>query len=119
MSALVRAVVIWLLDIPVESVVVFETCVLSMALFHHSNVALPRWLEKPLSKVLVTPSIHWVHHHAIRADTDSNYANILSVWDIVFGSRSATKRWKDMPIGVERRHDESLIGLLTRPFRNR
>ena len=119
MSALVRAVVIWLLDIPVESVVVFETCVLSMALFHHSNVALPRWLEKPLSKVLVTPSIHWVHHHAIRADTDSNYANILSVWDIVFGSRSATRRWKDMPIGVERRHDESLIGLLTRPFRNR
>ncbi len=119
LSAVVRAMVIWLMDIPLASVIVFETCVLSMALFHHSNVSLPAWLEKPLSKLVVTPSIHWVHHHAIRADTDSNYANILSVWDIVFGSRSATMRWNEMPIGVERRHDEGLFGLLTRPFRNR
>ncbi len=118
LSAVVRAVVIWLLDIPLTSVVLFETLVLSMALFHHSNVDLPKWLERPLSKVVVTPSLHWVHHHAIRADTDSNYANICSVWDVVFGSRSKTQRWKDMPIGVERRHDEGLIRLLMRPFKN-
>jgi len=119
LSALVRAVVIWLMDIPLASVVVFETLVLSMALFHHSNVNLPDWLEKPLSKIIVTPSIHWVHHHAIRADTDSNYANTLAIWDIVFGSRSKTKRWNEMPIGVQTLHDERLLGLLTRPFRNR
>ncbi len=119
LSAVVRAVVIWLMDIPLTSVIVFETFVLSMALFHHSNIALPAWLEKPLSKVVVTPSIHWVHHHAIRADTDSNYANILSIWDLLFASRSATRRWNEMPIGVERRHDEKLLALLTRPFRNR
>ena len=88
LSAVVRAVVIWLMDIPLASVVVFETFVLSMALFHHSNVALPGWLERPLSKIIVTPSIHWVHHHAIRADTDSNYANTLSVWDILFRSQA-------------------------------
>jgi sterol desaturase/sphingolipid hydroxylase (fatty acid hydroxylase superfamily) len=119
LSALVRAVVIWLMDIPLASVVIFETLVLSMALFHHSNVNLPDWLEKPLSKIIVTPSIHWVHHHAIRADTDSNYANTLAIWDIVFGSRSKTKRWNEMPIGVQTLHDEGLLGLLTRPFRNR
>ncbi len=118
-SAVVRAGVIWLLDFPLSSVVVFEICVLTIALFHHSNVALPDWLERPLSKVLVTPSIHWVHHHAIRADTDSNYANMMSVWDIIFGSRSTTTRWNDMPIGVERCQDESLFRLLFRPFRNR
>ena len=119
LSAVVRAVVIWLMDIPLASVVIFETMVLSMALFHHSNVNLPDWLEKPLSKIIVTPSIHWVHHHAIRADTDSNYANTLSIWDIVFGSRSKTKRWNEMPIGVQTLHDEGLLGLLTRPFRSR
>lgn len=119
LSAFVRAAVIWLLDIPLTSVIVFETCVLTMALFHHSNIALPEWLERPLSKVVVTPSIHWVHHHAIRADTDSNYSNICSIWDVVFGSRSKTIRWNEMPIGVERRHDEGIIGLLTRPFRSR
>ena len=119
LSAFVRAAVIWLLDIPLTSVIIFETCVLTMALFHHSNIALPEWLERPLSKVVVTPSIHWVHHHAIRADTDSNYSNICSIWDVVFGSRSKTIRWNEMPIGVERRHDEGIIGLLTRPFRSR
>ena len=119
LSAFVRAAVIWLLDIPLTSVIIFETCVLTMALFHHSNIALPEWLERPLSKVVVTPSIHWVHHHAIRADTDSNYSNICSIWDIMFGSRSKTIRWNEMPIGVERRHDEGIIGLLTRPFRSR
>ena len=119
LSAVVRAVVIWLLDIPLSSVILFETMVLGMALFHHSNVALPGWLERPLSKLIVTPSIHWVHHHAIRADTDSNYANTLAFWDILFGSRSKTKRWNEMPIGVQTRHDEGLLGLLTRPFRSR
>lgn len=119
LSAVVRASVIRLMDIPLTSVILFDTMVLGMALFHHSNIALPGWLERPLSKIVVTPSIHWVHHHAIRADTDSNYANILSMWDILFGSRSRTRRWNEMPIGVQTRHDEGLLGLLTRPFRNR
>jgi sterol desaturase/sphingolipid hydroxylase (fatty acid hydroxylase superfamily) len=119
LSAFVRAAFIWLLDVPLTSVVVFEACVLTMALFHHSNVNLPDWLERPLSRILVTPAVHWVHHHAIRADTDSNYANICSLWDVVFGSKSRTQRWNEMPIGVERRHDEGFVGLLTRPFRSR
>lgn len=118
LSAVVRASVIWLMDIPLTSVILFETMVLSMALFHHSNVALPGWVERPLSKIIVTPSIHWVHHHAIRADTDSNYANTLAFWDILFSSRSKTKRWNEMPIGVQTRHDEGLFGLLTWPFRS-
>ena len=49
----------------------------------------------------MTPSIHWVHHHAIRRDTDSNYSALLSVWDRLFGSRSPTSRTPEMPIGTE------------------
>jgi sterol desaturase/sphingolipid hydroxylase (fatty acid hydroxylase superfamily) len=119
LSALVRSAVIFVLDIPLLSVVVFETCVLIIAMFHHSNISLPNWLERFLSVLFVTPSIHWVHHHAIRRDTDSNYASILSVWDLAFGSRSATRRWVEMPIGVENRHDEGFTRLLAKPFRVR
>ena len=86
------------------------------AIFHHSNVRLPHWLERSLSRVIVTPSIHWVHHHAIRADTDSNYAAGLSLWDRLFGSRSATVRTASMPIGVEGRRDQDLARLVKRPF---
>ena len=116
LSSLVRAVVILLVGVPFVSVVVFETLLALSAIFHHSNVKLPLRLERSLSWVIVTPSIHWVHHHAIRRDTDSNYSAFLSVWDRLFGSRSGTVRTADMPIGVEGRRDRSLTGLLQRPL---
>lgn len=116
MSSLVRAALIWVMDMPITSVVVFETLLALLTMFHHSNLRLPAGLEGVLSHLIVTPSIHWVHHHAIRADTDSNYAAGLSVWDRLFGSRSTTRRSADMPIGVEGRRDRSLVGLLVRPL---
>lgn len=117
LSALVRAAVIVALDIPLASVLVFETAVLMASVFHHSNLRLPARLERALAVVVVTPSIHWVHHHAVRRDTDSNYATILSVWDRLFGSRSPTPRTPDLPIGVEGGHDRRFLALLARPFR--
>jgi sterol desaturase/sphingolipid hydroxylase (fatty acid hydroxylase superfamily) len=64
----------------------------------------------------VTPSIHWVHHHALRADTDSNYGTIFSFWDPLFGSRSRRRRTPDMRIGVERQRDRPFLALLAAPF---
>jgi sterol desaturase/sphingolipid hydroxylase (fatty acid hydroxylase superfamily) len=116
LSSLVRAGVILLLGVPLLSVVVFETLLALSAMFHHSNLRLPQRLERGLSYLIVTPSIHWVHHHAIRRDTDSNYAALLSVWDPLFRSRSATLRTPDMPIGTEGRKDRPLGGLLKRPL---
>ncbi len=117
LSALARAAIIVALDIPIASIVVFETIVLAAALFHHSNVRLPPALERALALVIITPSLHWVHHHAVRTDTDSNYGTMFSFWDRLFGSRSATPRALDMEIGVERRAERPLLGLLIRPFR--
>ncbi|MBC8035892.1 MAG: sterol desaturase family protein [Rhizobiales bacterium] len=117
LSALVRAVVIFVAGVPLTSVVVFETLLAMATMFHHSNVRLPPVLERALSFIVVTPSIHWVHHHARRADTDSNYATILSVWDRLFASRSATVRTVDMEIGVEGRREEALSRLVGKPFR--
>jgi sterol desaturase/sphingolipid hydroxylase (fatty acid hydroxylase superfamily) len=116
LSSLVRAVVIIALAMPLASVVVFEVLIIVSALFHHSNLRLPKWLEKALSFVIVTPSIHWVHHHAKQADTDSNYSTVLSIWDRIFSSRSATHRSDTMKIGVERRPERSLLGLIQKPF---
>jgi sterol desaturase/sphingolipid hydroxylase (fatty acid hydroxylase superfamily) len=116
LSSFVRAAVIFVLAVPLSSVVVFEIVILISALFHHSNLRLPAWLERPLSFMIVTPSIHWVHHHALRADTDSSYATVLSVWDHIFGSRSMTKRTPDMKVGVEMKSDNELLGLILRPL---
>jgi sterol desaturase/sphingolipid hydroxylase (fatty acid hydroxylase superfamily) len=118
LSALARAVVIVVLAIPLASVLTFETLVLMAALFHHSNLRLPPALERALSFVVVTPAIHWVHHHRKRIDTDSNYCTILSLWDPLFRSRSRMLRRLDMAIGVEGRDEAPLLALLAVPFRS-
>ena len=118
LSAFARAAVIVLFDVPFTSVVAFETLILAATIFHHSNLALPPALERGLSSAVITPSIHWVHHRAARADTDSNYGTIFSFWDRPFGSKSPTRRTPDMPIGVEARAERPFAHLLVRPFLN-
>ncbi len=116
LSALARAVVIVVFDIPFASVLVFEIAVLVAAIFHHSNVRLPKALEGGLAFVVITPSLHWVHHHATDADLRSNYGTALSVWDRLFATRSRTRRFADMPIGIPDANDVGIFGLLMRPF---
>jgi sterol desaturase/sphingolipid hydroxylase (fatty acid hydroxylase superfamily) len=118
LSALARAGVILLLGFPFASVLVFEVLVLAAAIFHHSNLRLPAGFERALARVVITPSIHWVHHHRRRADTDSNYGTIFSFWDPLFGSRSRKQREFAMPIGTEGRAEEPLSQLLLHPFRD-
>ena len=115
-SSVLRAAVIYLLGVPLMSVLVFETFVAMASIFHHSNLRLPTAFERALACVIVTPSIHWVHHHAKRADTDSNYATVLSLWDRAFASRSATVRTAEMRMGVEGGQDVGLAALVVRPF---
>jgi sterol desaturase/sphingolipid hydroxylase (fatty acid hydroxylase superfamily) len=116
LSALARAGVIILLEFPLTSVLLYEGLLLIGTIFHHSDARLPPRFEQALARVIITPSIHWVHHHAVRADTDSNYGTIFSFWDPLFGSRSRTRRWLTMPIGVEGRRERPLLRLIATPF---
>jgi len=52
----------------------------------HANLSLPLWLDKGLSWVIVSPNMHKFHHHFELPWTDSNYGNMLSVWDRIFGT---------------------------------
>jgi sterol desaturase/sphingolipid hydroxylase (fatty acid hydroxylase superfamily) len=116
-SALTRAPVVTACDINLTSLVIFDALALAAALFHHSNLRLPPRAEAALRWVVVTPSHHWVHHHAVRADTDSNYGLLLTLWDRLFGSVSPNRRTHDMPIGAEGETDQPLLRLLLCPFR--
>jgi sterol desaturase/sphingolipid hydroxylase (fatty acid hydroxylase superfamily) len=116
-SAAVRAGAILLLGFPFLSIVAFETLLLIATIFHHSNLRLPPRLEAALANLVITPSIHWVHHHRRRMDTDSNYGTVFSFWDRLFASRSAARRSPEMEIGVEGADEMDLPGLLLRPVR--
>ncbi len=115
-SALARAPLIVAADIPIASIAMFDTLALAAALFHHSNVRLPAALEAGLRALIVTPSHHWVHHHAVRRDTDSNYGIVFTLWDRALGTWSPAARTPDMRIGVEGAADRPLPALAAAPF---
>ncbi len=54
------------------------------ALWSHSNIRMPESLERQLAKVLVTPRVHQIHHSAWQPETDSNYGQVLTLWDRLF-----------------------------------
>jgi sterol desaturase/sphingolipid hydroxylase (fatty acid hydroxylase superfamily) len=118
-SAAARAGAILLLGFPFLSILAFETLLLLATIFHHSNLRLPRRLEAALAVLIITPSIHWVHHHRRRIDTDANYGTVFSFWDRLFRSRSAARRSPEMEIGVEGAEELALPGLLLRPVKPR
>ncbi len=79
-----KAGIVFLLGVPVEVALAYEILLSGMALFTHANLRLPGWLDRALRLVIVTPDMHRTHHSILRAETDSNYGNALSVWDRLF-----------------------------------
>ena len=103
-------------NVSLVNLLIIEAIILLSSIFHHSNINLPTKLEKFLSNIIVTPSIHWVHHHKQQSETDANYSTIFSCWDKIFKSKSNFERKIKMPIGVEGDHEQSLLKLILRPF---
>jgi sterol desaturase/sphingolipid hydroxylase (fatty acid hydroxylase superfamily) len=64
----------------------YEAVSVAFALWSHANLRLPASLDRGLRRAIVTPAMHHVHHSSRRAETDSNYGDVLSVWDRWFGT---------------------------------
>ncbi len=54
--------------------------------FTHANIRLPARLERILRLALVTPRVHALHHSSHQPETDSNYGNVFTIWDRMFGT---------------------------------
>jgi len=71
---------------PIWLVMIYQSLSALVAQFNHANITLPEKLDRILSWIIVSPNMHKVHHHYIQPYTDSNYANIFSIWDRIFGT---------------------------------
>lgn len=71
---------------PFAFYMVYRICSIFFAYFSHANIQVPKWLDKPISYVFVTPNMHKFHHHFERPWTDTNFGNIFSIWDRLFGT---------------------------------
>jgi sterol desaturase/sphingolipid hydroxylase (fatty acid hydroxylase superfamily) len=74
------------LGVPLWCLAIYLAMSALNALLEHSNLALSPRLDAWLRTVFVTPSMHKVHHSRAKAETNSNYSNILSIWDRSFGT---------------------------------
>lgn len=92
-------------------VVVCELLRMLFVLFHHANLSFPG--EKWLSYVVITPCLHRVHHSTLRSEHDSNYGIVLSVWDILFGTRKEVVPKK---IGLEMIEARNFVQLFSLAF---
>ena len=119
LSALWKAAVVVVLGAPAVAAFWYEVLLNSMAQFNHANMKLPRWLDRSLRLIVVTPGMHRVHHSVKREESDNNYGNFLSIWDRIFGVY--TPDFSDGPdavIGQDRwrsAEDQRLDKLLLQP----
>ncbi|MCR9286986.1 MAG: sterol desaturase family protein [Bacteroidetes bacterium] len=71
---------------PIAFYIFYRIATIFFAYFSHSNINMPLWLDKALSWVIITPNMHKFHHHFERPWTDTNFGNIFSFWDRIFGT---------------------------------
>jgi len=81
-----KMIVVVALGAPVIAVIIFEILLNACALFNHANVRLPRWIERPLRLIMVTPALHRIHHSVIERETNTNFGFSVIWWDKIFKS---------------------------------
>lgn len=109
-----------LLGVPAEVVLLYRALSGISALIEHANVRLPDALDRALRAIIVSPLLHKVHHSRTAAETDSNYGNILSVFDRLLGTFTPASRATAVRYGLDgfdAPAQQRIGGLLRLPWR--
>lgn len=121
-SFLARLAVLPLLGVTTTELLLYETLLLPVVLFHHSNLGISNRADRTLRWLIVTPWMHHVHHSRWQPETDSNYTSLLSVWDRLFGTFRLREKPEEISLGLDdyqEREWRRLPGMLAAPFRKR
>ncbi len=87
--------------------------------FNHANIKIPKKIDRWISYLLVSPDMHKIHHHYRLPYTDTNFGNIFSVWDRLFGTFSYIDRSKviyGVDVFPDEKKNTKIGSLLRQPF---
>lgn len=105
--------------VSVAAFAAYKVLQVAFGLLEHANIRLPARLEQAANLVVSSPSFHKVHHSRDESFTNTNYGNIFTIWDRIFGTfRPASDGWT-IDYGMSGEDDASrqtVGGLLKRPF---
>ena len=110
---------VFLIGANIGIVMLYQSLSLISTQFNHANIKLPKKVDLFLSYLFVSPDMHKTHHHYRLPYTDSNFGNIFSIWDRLFGTYMSFNREK-LIYGVDVFFDKEANGkishLLKQPF---
>ncbi len=119
MRFLFTTAAVWIVGAPIWLVFLYQTCSLVLSQWNHSNMKMPESVDRILRLVVCTPNMHRVHHHYRQPYSDTNYGNIFSFWDRIFGTYSVVENTK-LKYGVDtymdKKEADSIGFLLKLPF---
>ncbi|MEL6557395.1 MAG: sterol desaturase family protein [Bacteroidota bacterium] len=107
---------------PMGVIMLYQSLSVLFAHITHANIKMPKKVDDLLSYVFITPYMHKVHHHFEQPLTDTNYGNIFSIWDRLFGTFAKVDDMSEITYGIDTHMDPSqntsLKTLLKTPFGN-
>jgi sterol desaturase/sphingolipid hydroxylase (fatty acid hydroxylase superfamily) len=98
---------------------VYEAVGIVFTMWDHANLEVPERFDRLLRRLFVTPAVHHIHHSSRRAETDSNYGEVLTLWDRLFGT------YRELPVAALREtrfglgdgaDEAGFVGQLRAPF---
>lgn len=91
-SLLVIYLVMATLALTPTQVIPYVIAVRAAQLLAHSNIRLGARTESLINLVFVTPGTHQFHHSTQQPQTDSNFGEVLTIWDRLFGTYTCPRR---------------------------
>lgn len=118
-SNIPKLFLVWLFGIGPMHLLIYELTLAIELVFHHSNWAIPKKLDKYLSYIIVTPNFHRLHHSQVFKESQSNYASFFSFWDKIFKSYSYPKFPEKIKLGLpQHSFDLNIFKLILLPLKN-
>lgn len=104
---------VFIMGAPVWLIILYQGLSVVLSQFNHANIKLPHFINQVLSTIIVTPNMHHIHHHYKLPQTDTNYGNIFSIWDRIFGTFSVMPQ-EEIQYGIDTHPEKSAHSNLKR-----
>jgi sterol desaturase/sphingolipid hydroxylase (fatty acid hydroxylase superfamily) len=114
-----RAAQILVIGVTPRTLAVYQRLLMLSVLFHHSNVRISSRTEGWLSRIIMTPRLHGIHHSVEHDELNSNWSSGLTLWDTIHHTLKPGVSTGNVTIGLADYRDPDELALakvLKMPF---
>ena len=120
LSSAFNVIQVSLIGISPWAFAIYQLAFQAEVVFHHSNLRLPIGFERLLSKMIVTPRMHGIHHSQVRRENNSNFGTVFTWWDRLHRTLGLNIPQDEVIVGIPaytEPEDNRISNALLMPFR--